>query len=56
MRGAWSDWVQAAFIYRFGDGADPSSVQDGYGLTNLDGSPTPALQVFAAAQAGSGSG
>ena len=46
MRGPWRNWVQAAFIYRFGDGADPSSVQDAYGLTNLDGSAKPALSVF----------
>jgi hypothetical protein len=50
MRGPWRSWVQAAFIYRFGDGADPSTVQDGYGLTNLDGTAKPALGVFRAAE------
>jgi polysaccharide biosynthesis protein PslG len=54
MRGPWRNWVQAAFIYRFDDGADPSTVQDGYGLTNRDGSPKPADAVFeTAAAAGS---
>jgi hypothetical protein len=42
----WSSWIQAAFIYRYGDGANPSSTQDAYGLTNLDGSPKPALTIF----------
>jgi polysaccharide biosynthesis protein PslG len=42
----WSSWVHAAFIYRYGDGANPTSTQDAYGLTNLDGSPKPALAVF----------
>jgi len=53
----WSNWVQAVFIYRYGDGADPTSVQGGYGLTNLDGSPKPAMRVFrAAAMARAGTG
>ena len=57
MRGPWRNWVQAAFIYRFGDGADPSTVQDAYGLTNLDGSAKPALSVFRTAEvAGAGTG
>jgi hypothetical protein len=42
----WSSWVQAAFIYSYGDGSDPSNIQDAYGLTNLDGSPKPADAVF----------
>lgn len=42
----WSGWVQAAFIYRYGDGADPTTAQGAYGLTNLDGTPKPALAVF----------
>jgi hypothetical protein len=50
----WSSWVQAVFIYRYGDGSDPTSVEGGYGLTNLDGTPKPALAVFRAAALGSG--
>jgi hypothetical protein len=50
MRGPWRNWVKAAFIYRFGDGADPSTVQGAYGLTNLDGTPKPSLGVFRAAE------
>jgi hypothetical protein len=46
IRNQWSSWVQAAFIYRYGDGANPTTVQDAYGLTNLDGTPKPALAVF----------
>jgi hypothetical protein len=42
----WHDWVQAIFIYRFADGTDPGTVQEGYGLTNLDGTAKPALAVF----------
>ncbi|HUA07050.1 MAG TPA: hypothetical protein VMB27_24300 [Solirubrobacteraceae bacterium] len=45
----WGNWVQGVFIYSYGDGADPASVQGGYGLTNLDGTPKPALAVFRAA-------
>jgi hypothetical protein len=44
----WSSWVQGAFIYRYGDGANPGSSEDAYGLTNLDGSAKPALAVFKA--------
>ena len=55
MRGPWRNWVKAAFIYRFGDGADPSTVQGAYGLTNLDGTAKPALAVFRTAEtAGAG--
>ncbi len=46
IHGTWSSWVQGAFIYRYGDGAHPTSMQDGYGLTNLDGTPKPALAIF----------
>jgi hypothetical protein len=46
LRNGWKGWVQAVFIYRYSDGADPSTAQDAYGLTNLDGSPKPALSVF----------
>lgn len=42
----WKSWVQAVFVYRFKDGADPNSVQGGYGLVQLDGAPKPALRVF----------
>ncbi len=50
----WSGWVQAAFIYRYGDGSDPSSTQDAYGLTYLNGNAKPALAVFKQAVATSG--
>jgi hypothetical protein len=42
----WSRFVQAAFIYSYGDVADASSTQGGYGLTYLNGAPKPALAVF----------
>jgi hypothetical protein len=45
-RGPWSNWVHAVFVYRYADGSRPSTVQDAYGLTRLDGSPKPALSVF----------
>jgi Beta-galactosidase len=48
----WSTWVHAVFIYRYGDGSDPTSVQGGYGLTTLDGTPKPAMAVFRAAALG----
>jgi polysaccharide biosynthesis protein PslG len=47
LHGSWKSWIQAAFIYRYGDGANPSTMQDGYGLSNLNGSPKPALAIFA---------
>ena len=46
IQGSWSGFVQGAFIYSYGDGANPSSTQGGYGLTYLDGSAKPALAVF----------
>ncbi len=46
IHGSWSSFVQAAFIYSYGDGSNPSSTQGGYGLTYLDGSAKPALAVF----------
>jgi hypothetical protein len=42
----WSDWVQGAFVYNYGDGSDPTSIQGAYGLTYLNGSAKPALSVF----------
>ena len=51
IRGIWSGWVHAMFVYRYGDGSDPSAVQDAYGLTELDGTPKPALGVFRTAAA-----
>jgi hypothetical protein len=53
LHNGWKSWVQAAFIYRYQDGAAPSTVQDGYGLTHLDGTPKPALAVFNQAAANS---
>jgi hypothetical protein len=45
----WSSWVQAAFVYNYGDGSDPTTIQDAYGLTNLNGSAKPALAVLQSA-------
>jgi hypothetical protein len=56
VRGPWRNWVQGVFVYRFGDGADPATVQDGYGLTALDGAPKPALAVFRGAATASAGG
>jgi hypothetical protein len=54
VHGRWSGWVQAVFVYQYSDGAsNPTSVQDGYGLTQLDGTPKPALDVFRSAAAAS---
>ncbi len=49
----WSSFVQAAFIYSYGDGSNPASTQGGYGLTYLSGTPKPALAVFQQEAAGS---
>ena len=46
IHNSWSSWVQAAFIYNYGDGSDPTTIQDAYGLTNLNGTPKPADAVF----------
>jgi hypothetical protein len=55
VRATWRDWVQAVFVYRFSDGADPTTVQDAYGLTTPSGAPKPALAVFRSAVSASGS-
>ena len=46
LHGSWSSWVQGAFLYHYTDGTNPTTVQDGYGLTNNDGTPKPALAIF----------
>jgi hypothetical protein len=46
LRGTWKNWVQAAFIYRYEDGASPNTVQGGYGLAHLSGKAKPALAIF----------
>jgi hypothetical protein len=51
VRNGWKSWVQAVFVYRYADGADPTTVQEGYGLVNRDGTPKPALSVFRTAAA-----
>jgi hypothetical protein len=44
---SWSSFVQAVFVYNYQDGADdPTGIQDGYGLVDLDGSAKPALAAF----------
>ena len=55
IHNSWSSWVQAAFIYSYGDGSDPSTIQDAYGLTNLDGSAKPLLPISRAQAAASAS-
>ena len=49
----WSSFVQGLFIYSYGDIADPTSTQGGYGLTYMNGAPKPALSVFRAQAAAS---
>jgi polysaccharide biosynthesis protein PslG len=49
----WSSYVQGVFIYSYGDIADPTSTQGGYGLTYMNGAPKPALSVFRAQAAAS---
>jgi hypothetical protein len=46
LKTRWRTWVQAVFVYRYMDGADPNSVQGGYGLVGLGGRAKPALSVF----------
>jgi hypothetical protein len=46
IHGPWSSFVQAVFIYQYGDQSTSGSTQDSYGLTNHDGSPKPALAIF----------
>jgi hypothetical protein len=46
IHGGWKGWIQAAFFYRYDDGAKPATVQDAYGLIHLDGSAKPALAIF----------
>ncbi len=53
IHGPWSSFIGAVFVYRYGDGANPSTTQDAYGLTNLDGSAKPALAIFKLEAAGS---
>ncbi len=42
----WKSWVQALFVYRYQDGDPSNSVQGGYGLVKLNGTPKPAFQIF----------
>jgi hypothetical protein len=47
LHGSWSKWVQAAFIYEYSDGANPTgNTEDGYGLTTNTNTPKPALAIF----------
>ncbi len=48
LRHRWSRFVKAAFIYRFDDGLDGNTVQEGYGLVRHDDSAKPALAVYRA--------
>jgi hypothetical protein len=47
IHNAWQGWVQAAFIYNYGDAnANPTDTFDGYGLTYYGGAPKPADAIF----------
>jgi hypothetical protein len=47
--GAWKDWIQAVFVFRYDDyGSDPSDSETDYGLTYTNHAPKPALAVFKA--------
>jgi hypothetical protein len=47
LHGSWSSWVQAAFLYHYTDGDNPTSnIEDGYGLTTNSSTPKPALSIF----------
>ncbi|MGH8302164.1 MAG: GH39 family glycosyl hydrolase, partial [Steroidobacteraceae bacterium] len=47
LRTSWSTWVQAAFLYHYTDGDNPTTnIQDAYGLTTNTGTPKPALAIF----------
>lgn len=47
VRGSWSRWVQAAFIYQYEDlGANADNPEDNYGLTTVNHAPKPALAIF----------
>ena len=42
LHGSWSNWVQAAFLYHYTDGTNPTSnIQDGFGLTTNTPTPSP---------------
>jgi Beta-galactosidase len=43
----WANWVQAAFLYHYTDGNNPTTnIEDGYGLTTNTTTPKPALSLF----------
>jgi Glycosyl hydrolases family 39/Beta-galactosidase len=47
LHGSWAKWVQAAFLYHYTDGANPTgNIEDGYGLTTNTTTPKPALTLF----------
>ena len=47
LHGNWSTWVQAAFLYHYTDGENPTgNIEDGYGLTTNTTTPKPALTIF----------
>jgi len=47
LHGSWSSWVQAAFLYHYTDGDNPTTnSEDAYGLTTNTGTPKPALSIF----------
>lgn len=47
LHGSWAKWVQAAFLYHYTDGNNPTTnIEDGYGLTANTTTPKPALTIF----------
>jgi hypothetical protein len=47
LHGSWSSWVQAAFLYHYTDGDNPTTnIEDGFGLTTNTTTPKPALSIF----------
>jgi hypothetical protein len=47
LHGNWSSWVQAAFLYHYTDGDNPTTnPEDAYGLTTNTTTPKPALNIF----------
>ncbi len=47
LHGNWANWVQAAFLYHYTDGQNPTgNIEDAYGLTTNTTTPKPALTLF----------
>ena len=47
LHGNWASWVQAAFLYHYTDGDNPTTnIEDGFGMTTNTTTPKPALAIF----------